>query len=93
MHQIVSEMRLCESVLANSGLTLVLAQPDNSSPAPETVSASEVDDTMRPSQRIISDVGQPAEGWGPLFPEDAPHRGGQECKQQWSFFLFFPPVV
>ena len=61
----------------NSGLTLVLAQPDNSSSAPETAFASELNDTMRPFQPIVSNVGQQAEG-----PEDAPHRGAMSASKQ-----------
>ena len=64
-----------------SGLTLAPAQLPAVIQDPADPPA-QVDDSLRPLQPIDSPLGQPTAGWGLIFLDEAPQRGGQECKQQ-----------
>ena len=79
---IVSHMRLCESGMDKTGLTLAPAQPAAVRQNPVSGPASEVEVSLRPFMPIGSALGQPTAGWGLIFQDEAPQRGGQECKQQ-----------
>ena len=89
LHQIVCEMRLCESGMDNSGPTPVSAQPDNSTHDPDSVSASEVDDAMRPFQPIVSPHGQPEAGWGRLLPKMLHNEADRIASSSSSCFFSF----
>ena len=62
--------------------TPALDLPDNSTRDTEISSPSGVVDASHSFRPIASPVSQPAAGWGPLFNDDVPQSGGQECKQQ-----------
>ena len=80
LHDIVSQMRLCESGLDDCPPPV--AQPTGVEQVPLPEPAPLVDTSLRPFQPINTSLGQPPSGWGPLFQESAPQQSGQDCKQQ-----------
>jgi hypothetical protein len=80
LHDIVSQMRLCESGMDNGSSPL--AQPTGVEQVSLPEPAPLVDASLRPFQPINTPLGQPSSGWEPLFQESAPQQSGQDCKQQ-----------
>ena len=79
---IASYIGLCDSGMDKSGPFLAPAQPPAVIQDPPPDPPSQVEVSVRPFQAIDRPLGQPAAGWGPLFHDEAPQRGGQDCKQQ-----------
>ena len=96
LNQLVQEMRSCETAWDNYALTPVLAVPPENASSLETVGVSEVtevSETMRPFQPIVSLVGQPTERWGPLFIEDStPSRTELQAAVVYWLVVYFAVV-
>ena len=86
VHRLVAHMQAIDDMCAldNSPQLPELAVPfdDVVQPPGIDVVSGDSADSMRSSQPIVSPLGQPADGWGPMFPENAPQRSGHDCKQQ-----------